>query len=135
MQQWGRPWCSRSSSPPSCSLRSLEHPVVPYATAATAAVEHLRALPGRLVEVRCVVSLDLARARYRKRAAQRHAGHLDADRTEHELWGEPPHALGVGPVVEVDTSGSVDIRAIAASVVQRAVPTSDSGTRSVTETS
>lgn len=84
----------------------------------------VRALPGRLVEVRCIVSLDLARARYRKRAAQRHAGHLDADRTERELWGEPPHALGVGPVVEVDTSGSVDIRATAASLVQRAVPTS-----------
>lgn len=78
----------------------------------------------RLVEVRCIVSLDLARARYRKRAAQRHAGHWDVDRTEHELWGEPPHALGVGPVVKVDTSGPVDIRATAASVVQRAVPTS-----------
>ena len=58
-----------------------------------------RSLPGRLAEVHCTVPRDLARARYRARAAGRHAGHLDADRTDTELWGEPVRPLGVGPVI------------------------------------
>ena len=67
------------------------------------------ALPGALVEVRCVVDVELARSRYYARAALRHDGHLDLQRTEQELWGQPSQALGVGPVVEVDTSGPVDV--------------------------
>ena len=46
-------------------------------------------LPGRIVEVHCIVPVPLARARYRARAGARHAGHLDADRSEEELWGSP----------------------------------------------
>lgn len=68
-----------------------------------------RALPGRLVEVRCTVPRDLARARYQARAAGRHAGHLDEQRTDEELWGEPPPSLGLDPVLEVDTSAEVDV--------------------------
>jgi predicted kinase len=74
------------------------------------------ALPGRLVEVRTVVSRELARERYRARAAGRHPGHLDAERTEAELWGAPVPPLGVGPLLEVDTSGPVDVPALAARV-------------------
>ncbi len=34
-------------------------------------------LPGRLVEVRCIVPLEVARARYYARAGTRNAGHVD----------------------------------------------------------
>ncbi|MCP2199857.1 AAA family ATPase [Lentzea flava] len=71
------------------------------------------ALPGPVVEVRCVVPVEVARSRYHARAAGRHAGHLDFERDEAELWGSPVLPLGVGPVVEVDTSGPVDVPAIA----------------------
>jgi len=59
--------------------------------------------------VHCVVPRGVARARYQARAAQRHAGHLDAERSDQELWGEPPPSPGLGPVIRVDTSGPVDI--------------------------
>ena len=74
------------------------------------------ALPGPVVEVRCVVPLEVARSRYYARAATRHAAHLDLLRDEAELWGEPVRPLGVGPVVEVDTTGPVDIPAVAADI-------------------
>ena len=76
------------------------------------------ALPGRLIEVHCTVPLDLARARYRDRAGQRHAGHLDDARSEQELWGAPSRPLGLGPVVMVDTSGPVDIAGLIAAMAQ-----------------
>lgn len=79
------------------------------------ALPAVRALPGALVEVRCTVPVELARARYRGRAG-RHAGHLDAARSDQELWGGPPRSLGLGPVVEVDTSGPVDVPQVAAAV-------------------
>jgi hypothetical protein len=71
------------------------------------------ALPGRVVEVRTALPRELARERYLARAAGRHAGHLDLARTEDELWGRPVAPLGAGPVVEVDTSGPVDVSALA----------------------
>lgn len=46
---------------------------------------------------------------YQARAGQRHAGHLDAERSDRELWGESPPSPGLGPVIQVDTSGQVDI--------------------------
>jgi predicted kinase len=73
-----------------------------------------RALPGQLAEVHCIVPLELARARYQARASQRHVGHLDTARTGDELWGQPCRPLGLGPVIEVDTSGPVDIVQLAA---------------------
>jgi predicted kinase len=74
------------------------------------------ALPGRPVEVRTALSRELARERYLARAASRHPGHLDRDRTAEELWGRPVEPLGVGPLVEVDTSGPVDVPALAARI-------------------
>ena len=47
-------------------------------------------LPGRIVEVRCLVSIETARARYAAR--RRGAGHLDDQRTEAELWGQTRRA-------------------------------------------
>jgi predicted kinase len=66
-----------------------------------------RALPGRLVEVHCVLPRDVARARYQAR--HRHPGHLDAERAGQELWAESPPSPGLGPVVQVDTAGDVDL--------------------------
>ncbi|MFS8098656.1 ATP-binding protein [Lentzea alba] len=74
------------------------------------------ALPGPVVELRCVVPVEVARSRYYARATGRHAGHLDLARDEAELWGEPVRPLGVGPLVEVDTTGPLDIPGIAADV-------------------
>jgi predicted kinase len=77
-------------------------------------------LPGPLVEVRCVVPRELARSRYFARAASRHPGHLDQSRSEVELWGTPVAALQVGPLVEVDTSGTLDVVAVAARITSAA---------------
>lgn len=77
-------------------------------------------LPGRLVEVRCIVPVEVARARFLERAHTRHPAHLDLARSTEELWGEPVRPLGVGPLVEVDTSGPVDVRAVAAQVLSAA---------------
>ena len=62
--------------------------------------------------------LELAKARYRARAGQRHVGHLDDARGDDELWGTPSRPLGLGPVVAVDTSGPVDVAGLAASLAQ-----------------
>lgn len=77
-------------------------------------------LPRPLVEVRCVVPLEVARERYLSRAAGRHPGHLDLARTERELWGAPVEPLGLGPLVEVDTSAPVDVPAVARRILAQA---------------
>ncbi|WP_232549796.1 AAA family ATPase [Propioniciclava soli] len=72
------------------------------------------ALPGPFVEIRCEVPVSVARARYRQRV--RDLRHLDAQRTEAELWGEPVAPLAVGPLVSVDTSVPVDMPGLAEQV-------------------
>ena len=52
------------------------------------------------------------------RAAGRHAGHLDDERSERELWGLPAGPLGLAPALEVDTSGPVDVPRLAASIAR-----------------
>ena len=81
------------------------------------AIPIARTLPGRLVEVHCIVPAEVARSRYRARIGQRHAGHLDQARTEQELWGTLPRPLGLGPVLNIDTSGEVDIAGLARAVL------------------
>jgi predicted kinase len=76
----------------------------------------VRELPGQLVEVRCDVPLSLARQRYHARMAERHRGHLDRQRTEQELWEASSEPLGVGPLITVDTSGPVDMAALASAI-------------------
>lgn len=84
------------------------------------AIPIARTLPGLLVEVHCVVPVEVARSRYRARTGQRHAGHLDQQRNEDELWATPPRPLGLGPVVNVDTSSQVDIAQLACTVARSA---------------
>jgi predicted kinase len=71
----------------------------------------VRRLPGPFVEVRCRLDLTLAQERYHRR--ERDPRHLDDRRTDAELWGAGVAPLGVGPLLEVDTSGPVDIRSLA----------------------
>jgi predicted kinase len=73
-----------------------------------------RSLPGPVVEVRCRVPLEVARERYLLRV--RDERHLDGLRDETELWGEEVAPLGLGPLLEVDTSGAVDVAEVAAVV-------------------
>ena len=68
-------------------------------------------LPGPFVEVRCRIPIGLAQERYRRRT--RDERHLDGLRSEAELWGEDLAPLGVGPLVEVDTTERVDFSALA----------------------
>jgi predicted kinase len=70
------------------------------------------ALPGRVVEVRCVVPVEVARSRYYARPAR----HLDRARDPAELWGEPSLPLGLGPVVTVDTTATLDLARIVADI-------------------
>jgi AAA domain len=80
-------------------------------------IPHVQGLPGPIVEVRCVVDLEEAKRRYRARTPMRHAGHLDDQRTESELWDPDAHRpLRLGPVLEVDTTDAVDVIAVAAEV-------------------
>ena len=68
---------------------------------------------GPVVEVRCHVPLAVAQDRYRRRS--RDVRHLDAVRAESELWGGDVAPLGLGLVLDVDTSGPVDVRQVAGS--------------------
>lgn len=70
----------------------------------------VRQLPGPVVEVRCVLDKALARERFTRR--ERDDRHLDALRSEEELWGSEVPPLGVGPLIEVDTTSSVDLDAL-----------------------
>lgn len=71
----------------------------------------VRRLGGPFVEVRCRAPLEVVRERYRSRL--RDERHLDRLRTETELWGREVAPLGVGPLVEVDTSCAVDVADVA----------------------
>lgn len=72
----------------------------------------VQSLPGELVEVRCILDRAVARRRYYARATTRDRAHLDLQRTEEELWGQPSVALGVGRLIEVDTRNPVDVEAL-----------------------
>jgi predicted kinase len=71
----------------------------------------VRRLPGPFVEIRCRVDVSRAQERYHRR--DRDPRHLDDLRTDAELWGAEVAPLGVGPLLEVDTSGQVDIASLA----------------------
>ena len=58
--------------------------------------------------------VEVARERYLRRV--RDPGHLDGSREESELWGSEVAPLGLGPLLEVDTSAAVDVAEVAAAV-------------------
>ncbi len=88
------------------------------------ALPALRALPGDVVEVFCRCDRPVAERRYRARAGTRHAGHFDAQRVPEELWNDElaQPVAGGWPVVEVDTTGPVDVDAVVRRVLAQAHP-------------
>jgi predicted kinase len=78
---------------------------------------HLRALPGQLIEMRCVCPREVVEARYQARSASRPAGYFDSERPAEELWNEYHLTpTGLGPLIEVDTTDQVDVASVAARV-------------------
>ena len=73
---------------------------------------------GDVVEVFCRTDPATMRGRYRARSSSKGPGHFDEQRPDEELW--PPYALeplaGGWPVVQVDTTGPVDVDAVARQV-------------------
>lgn len=94
-------------------------------------VGDLTALGKPVLEVHCQCDPELAIARFRQRSdEERHPGHLDSRQPLNKLEelvadGCRPLGLG-GPLLEVDTTGAVDVDAVAAWV--RAQPEWDRGT-------
>ena len=80
------------------------------------AVEDLRRLPGRLVEVFCRCDREVARQRYEARAGSRHDGHFDGVRTADDLWNDEVSepVAGGWPVLEVSTDSPVEVREVLA---------------------
>ena len=78
------------------------------------ALDDLRRLPGKVVEVFCACDAEVARARYAARATSRHAGHFDSVRTVEELWNDEvaKPVAGGWPLLEVDTNQPVDLAAV-----------------------
>jgi predicted kinase len=78
------------------------------------AIDELRRLPGRVVEVFCRCDQAIAQDRYAARAGTRHAGHFDGVRSGEELWNSEVAASVAGgwPVLEVNTERSVDVAAV-----------------------
>ena len=81
-------------------------------------LEHVRALPSPIVEVRCVCPPAVLRDRYRARMPARRAGDLQQQRPPAELL-DPAHSrpLGVGPPIPVDTARRIDVAALAARIL------------------
>ncbi|HEY2708346.1 MAG TPA: AAA family ATPase [Caulobacteraceae bacterium] len=80
--------------------------------------EKLAALPGPLVEVYCACPPSVAAERYAARHAVRHPTHVVSELTP-ELLAQFDRPVGLGPVVEVDTTRPVDIEQVAAAVLAR----------------
>jgi predicted kinase len=78
-------------------------------------LDDLRALGGRLVEVRCECPPEIAAERYAARAAIGHAAQrytsLDPDRLQ--AYARP---IGIGPLISVVTTGPVDVEAVTSRV-------------------
>lgn len=70
----------------------------------------------RPLEIWCDVPIELARKRYRARAAERHPIHGEqTDGADADAWWHGQNQpLGLGPVLRVNTSAAVDIADLAA---------------------
>jgi predicted kinase len=78
------------------------------------AVAGLRRLRGTIVEVFCRSDPQTVQRRYAARAGIRDAGHFDAVRTPAELWNDQVArpVAGGWPVIEVSTTGPVDVASL-----------------------
>jgi len=76
----------------------------------------LRALGGRLVEVRCECSPEIARERYAARAAAGHPTQRYSELDDARLlaYGQP---IGLGPLISVDSSGPVIVEDVVSQVL------------------
>ena len=87
------------------------------------AVDRLVALGRPVMEVHCACPAEVALARFRSRAAgDRHPGHVDDAIGEDEVagWAADAGPLDIGgPLLGVDTTGPVDVAAVAAWVRAR----------------
>jgi hypothetical protein len=75
----------------------------------------LAALPGPVVEVFCRCDPALLTARFDARSSSSDGGYFDAERAAHERWNVQVGCplAGGWPVLEVDTTGRVDVAALA----------------------
>ena len=59
----------------------------------------------------------MVEARYQARSGSRAGGYFDSERPAEELWNEHHLTpLGLGPLIEVDTTDQVDVASVAARV-------------------
>lgn len=75
----------------------------------------ITALGGRLVEVHCACPLDVAARHYAERAGGSHPVHV-VTAVSAEFLAEFDRPVGLGELIVVDTSGPVDIPALAGEV-------------------
>ena len=86
------------------------------------AEDDLHGLGGPLIQVYCRCPLEVAEKRYFARAScsERHWGHLPEHQTPEAIAGwrnrEPQPLALDAPLIEVDTSGPVDVTSVAAEV-------------------
>jgi glucokinase len=81
------------------------------------AVDGLARLGRPIVEVHCACPPEVARARYRERV--RHPGHGGVTEDEVAAWAADAGPLALGPVLEVDTTGPVEVDGVVAWVRAR----------------
>ena len=79
----------------------------------------LDGLPGNIVEVFCRCNRAVATQRYARRAGTRAAGHFDAERSANgDIWNDEVArpVAGGWPVIEVDTTTSVELGPLIAAI-------------------
>jgi predicted kinase len=81
----------------------------------------LRALGAAAVEVHCACPIEECLRRYARRAPNRHPVHVDSHEARASVasFARCAVPLGLGPVISVDTTRPVDIRALASDVRQQ----------------
>jgi len=77
----------------------------------------VRALGVIPVEVHCQCPVDECMRRYAERTASRHPVHIDSARNAAEGFARSARPTGLGPVIIVDTTRPVDVKAVAAQVL------------------
>jgi predicted kinase len=82
------------------------------------------ALGGRVAEVNCVCSPELAARRFAERAATAHPVHVRTSLSPEQL-AEYDCPMGIGEVITVDTTRPVDVAEVAAAVRSRFLNAAD----------